>query len=88
VEKLNRDGIEFQLKKNGEVVQHGNTKDMISTFEQLIVHVSQYFKLLQGDLIFTGTPAGVAPVQIGDRLEGFLFTKEGKAEQAFECQVK
>ena len=88
VEKLNRDSIEFQLKKNGEVVQHGNSRDMIFTFEQLIVHVSQYIKLLQGDLIFTGTPAGVGAVQIGDRLEGFIFTKEGKAEQAFECQVK
>ncbi len=89
LEKVNNDGnIEFQLKKNGEVVQHGNTRDLLFTFDQLIVYVSKYFKLLQGDLIFTGTPAGVGPVQPGDLLEGFIFTKDGKTEQLLTCEVK
>lgn len=64
--------IKFVLKKNGETVQQGNTKDMIFTIDQLIAHLSRYFTLKIGDLIFTGTPAGVGPVQIGDRLECFL----------------
>ncbi len=89
IEKASKDGdIEFLLKKNGETVQHGHTRDMIFTFEQLIVYVSQYFKLLQGDLIFTGTPAGVGPVKIGDLLEGFVVTNEGKTEQLLSCEVK
>ncbi len=89
LEKVTNEGnIEFQLKKNGEVVQHGNTRDLLFTFDQLIVYVSKYFKLLQGDLIFTGTPAGVGPVQPGDLLEGFIFTKDGKTEQLLTCEVK
>jgi acylpyruvate hydrolase len=89
LEKVSNGGnIEFQLKKNGEVVQHGNTRDLLFTFDQLIVYVSKYFKLLQGDLIFTGTPAGVGPVQPGDLLEGFIFTKDGKTEQLLTCEVK
>ena len=89
LEKVNDDGnIEFQLKKNGQVVQHGNTRDLLFPFDQLIVYVSKYFKLLQGDLIFTGTPAGVGPVQVGDLLEGFIFTKDGKTEQLLSCEVK
>jgi 2-keto-4-pentenoate hydratase/2-oxohepta-3-ene-1,7-dioic acid hydratase in catechol pathway len=89
IEKASKDGdIEFLLKRNGETVQHGHTLDMIFTFDQLIVYVSQYFKLLQGDLIFTGTPAGVGPVKIGDLLEGFVVTKEGKTEQLLSCEVK
>jgi 2-keto-4-pentenoate hydratase/2-oxohepta-3-ene-1,7-dioic acid hydratase in catechol pathway len=89
LEKVSKDGnIEFKLRKNGEVVQHGNTREMITTFGQLIVYVSQYFRLLQGDLIYTGTPAGVGPVQIGDKLEGFVVTGEGKEEQLLICDVK
>jgi len=88
-EKVEQDGdIEFQLRKNGETVQHGHTRDMIFTFDQLIVYVSKYFKLLQGDLIFTGTPAGVGPVQVGDLLEGFVFTKNGETEQLLSCEVR
>ncbi len=79
--------IEFQLKKNGEVVQHGNTRDMLSSFEAIIVYVSKYFKLQVGDYIFTGTPAGVGPVQIGDKLEGFLAVKAGM-KQLLWCEVK
>jgi acylpyruvate hydrolase len=52
--------------------QVGNTKDLIFSFEFIIAFVSQYITLKKGDLIFTGTPQGVAKVNIGDRLEGYL----------------
>lgn len=64
--------IHFQLKKNGDVVQDGHTANMIFPVNDIIVYVSQFFKLQMGDMIYTGTPAGVGPVQIGDVLEGFL----------------
>lgn len=64
--------IHFQLKKNGAVVQDGDTSHLIFPFDTLIVHISRYFTLQKGDLIFTGTPAGVGPVQVGDVLEGFI----------------
>jgi acylpyruvate hydrolase len=64
--------IEFSLKKNGEVVQNGNTRDMIFKVDYVISHVSQFFTLKKGDLIFTGTPKGVGPVKKGDHLEGFV----------------
>jgi len=82
-----RSAIEFQLKKNGEVVQHGNTRDLLFPFEAIIVYVSKYFKLQVGDYIFTGTPAGVGPVQIGDKLEGFLAAKDGM-KQLLSCEIK
>ena len=64
--------MKFSLKKNGVVVQAGNTKDMLFTIEEIISYVSQFMTLKIGDLIFTGTPEGVGPVQIGDQLEGFI----------------
>ncbi len=64
--------INFKLVKNGELVQTGNSSLMIFTIETIIAQVSKYFTLKIGDLIYTGTPAGVGSVQIGDRLEGFL----------------
>lgn len=64
--------IPFHLKKNGIVVQEGNTKDMIFSIEKLISFISQYITLRKGDLLFTGTPAGVGSVAIGDHLVGFL----------------
>lgn len=64
--------ISFQLVKNGTVVQNGNTQDMLWQIDELIVYVSQFFTLKTGDIIFTGTPAGVAKVNPGDELEGFL----------------
>lgn len=82
-----RAAIEFQLKKNGEVVQHGNTRDLLFPFEAIIVYVSKYFKLQVGDYIFTGTPAGVGPVQIGDKLEGLLVAKDGM-KPLLSCEVK
>ncbi len=68
--------IAFELKKNNHIVQSGSSKDMIFNFDSIISYASRFFKLLKGDLIYTGTPAGVGPVQIGDTLEGYL---EGKS---------
>lgn len=77
LENLNdRTNIRFSLKKNGEVVQNGNSSDMIFSFDKVIAHVSKYMTLKIGDLIYTGTPSGVGPVQIGDVLEGFLEEKK------------
>ncbi|MGX1754432.1 fumarylacetoacetate hydrolase family protein [Sphingobacterium sp. NPDC055346] len=75
--------LNFSLRKNGEMVQEGNSKDMIFDFDSLITFVSQYITLRKGDLIYTGTPAGVGQVQIGDKLEGFLEEKS-----MFTCQIK
>jgi len=73
---LDMKNLKFQTKLNGEVVQDGNTKDLIFDFNYIICYVSQYFKLHVGDLIYTGTPAGVGPVKIGDTLEGSIEGKE------------
>lgn len=75
--------IIFSLKKNGEVVQSGDSQLMIFPFDTIIEHVSKYVTLKIGDLIYTGTPAGVGPVAIGDRLEGFMGEKK-----MFDIQVK
>ncbi len=64
--------INFSLNINGEEVQKGNTRDMIFSVDKIIAYVSQFVSLKIGDLIFTGTPAGVGAVKIGDRLEGFV----------------
>ncbi|MFP4059565.1 MAG: fumarylacetoacetate hydrolase family protein [Bacteroidales bacterium] len=64
--------IDFSLKINGTEVQQGNTRDMIFPFDELISYISRFFTLKIGDLIFTGTPEGVGPVKIGDRLEGYI----------------
>lgn len=79
--------VEFRLTQNGENVQIGNTKDLIFSFDYLITYVSQFFKLQQGDLIYTGTPAGVGPVAIGDKLEGFISTKKGEIKM-LKCNIK
>jgi acylpyruvate hydrolase len=68
--------IRFGLFKNGELVQQGNSSDMIFSFDKIISYVSRFVTLKQGDYIFTGTPAGVGPVQIGDRLEAFIEDKK------------
>jgi acylpyruvate hydrolase len=72
---LDLSNINFGLNKNGAWVQQGNTKDMIFSFDKIISFISQYFTLKVGDLIYTGTPAGVGPVAIGDKLEGFMEEK-------------
>jgi len=73
----------FSLKRNGEVVQSGDSQLMIFPFDTIIEHVSKYVTLKIGDLIYTGTPAGVGPVDIGDRLEGYIGEKK-----MFDIQVK
>ncbi|MFT4646076.1 MAG: acylpyruvate hydrolase, partial [Planctomycetota bacterium] len=69
--------------KNGEKVQIGNTKDMLFNIEKIITHISKYFLIHQGDYIYTGTPAGVGPIQIGDLLEGYIQT-----DKIFQCRIK
>jgi 2-keto-4-pentenoate hydratase/2-oxohepta-3-ene-1,7-dioic acid hydratase in catechol pathway len=64
--------INFRLDINGATVQQGNTGDMIFTVDQIIAEASKYFTIKMGDLIFTGTPVGVGPVKIGDRLQAYL----------------
>ncbi len=64
--------IVYSLRKNGEQVQLGNTRDMIFPFDEIIAYVSQFYTLKMGDMIFTGTPAGVGPIKIGDRFEGYI----------------
>ena len=63
---------QIRLEKNGITVQSGNTRDFLTPLEELIAFISTYFTLKKGDIIFTGTPAGVGPVKPGDSLEGFL----------------
>ena len=64
--------ISFCLKKNNEIVQIGNSKEMIFSFEEIISYVSKFFTLKIGDLIYTGTPSGVGKVEKGDILKGFI----------------
>ena len=64
--------LDFHLNLNGKRVQTGNSKDMIFSFDKIIAYVSRFMTLKTGDLIFTGTPAGVGPVQINDHLECYL----------------
>ncbi len=68
--------IDFSLSKNNEIVQQGNSKDMIFSIDAIIAYVSKYFTLKIGDLIFTGTPAGVGPVAIGDHLSAKIGEDE------------
>jgi len=64
--------INFHLNINGELRQKGNSSDMIFSFEKIISYISQFITLKKGDLVFTGTPAGVAKVKINDKLEAFI----------------
>lgn len=66
------DHIEFSMRLNGTPVQQGNSSDMIFSIDRIIAYVSQFYTLKIGDIIFTGTPAGVGPVKIGDHIEGFI----------------
>lgn len=75
--------IQFKLVKNGEIVQLGNTSHMLWNIDELIAHVSQFFTLKKGDIIFTGTPEGVSAVNPNDILEGFIEDKK-----SFRIQVK
>jgi acylpyruvate hydrolase len=64
--------LNLKLDVNGQTRQEGNTRDLLFSFEKLIAFVSHYITLKKGDLIFTGTPEGVAAVKPGDKLEGYL----------------
>jgi 2-keto-4-pentenoate hydratase/2-oxohepta-3-ene-1,7-dioic acid hydratase in catechol pathway len=70
--ETNVSNLAFQLKKNGETVQDGHTRHMIFSVDKILTYVSMYFTINIGDLIFTGTPAGVGPVTAGDKLEGYM----------------
>lgn len=67
-----RKNINFGLNLNKENVQKGNSKDMLFDFDFLVAHISNYFSINIGDLIFTGTPKGVGEVVVGDEIEGFI----------------
>ncbi|MCD8423231.1 fumarylacetoacetate hydrolase family protein [Tenacibaculum finnmarkense] len=82
-EDFDLESISFQLHKNDDVVQDGNSETMLWKIDELISYVSQYFTLKKGDVIFTGTPAGVGRVVENDVLTGVI---EGK--QAFNIKIK
>jgi len=75
--------ISFTVRKNNEIVQNGYCQDMLFSIDYLIHYISQFFMLQTGDLIYTGTPAGVGPIEIGDVFEGFLQEK-----RLFRTQIK
>ena len=82
-DELDLNNIDFSLKNNNDFVQSGNSKDMIFSFDDIISYVSQFYTLKIGDLIFTGTPSGVAQVKNGDKLEGFI-----SQQKMFELKVR
>ena len=75
--------LSFGLKKNGRLVQSGNSQQMLWNIDELIAYVSQYFTLKIGDVIFTGTPAGVGAVAAGDTLTGYI-----EKEEFFSVKIK
>ena len=75
--------LHFHLCINGNTVQQGHTADMLHHVDKLVSYISQFFTLKTGDLIFTGTPAGVGPVHIDDHIEGYL-----EGEKLLEFNVK
>jgi len=68
--------INFHLDINGNMVQQGNSGDMIYSVDKIISYISKFFTLKIGDLIFTGTPSGVGPVSINDHLQGYIEDKK------------
>jgi 2-keto-4-pentenoate hydratase/2-oxohepta-3-ene-1,7-dioic acid hydratase in catechol pathway len=81
--EINKSDINFCLYKNKELVQQGNSGQMLFSFDQIIANISNYFSLNIGDLVFTGTPAGVGECVVGDDLEGFI-----EDESMFELSIK
>ena len=73
---MHKNPIHFGLNRNGERAQTGNSKEMIFSFTKLISNISRYFSLNIGDLVFTGTPAGVGECVVGDEFKGFIEDKE------------
>jgi 2-keto-4-pentenoate hydratase/2-oxohepta-3-ene-1,7-dioic acid hydratase in catechol pathway len=81
--ELDINNLNFSLQKNGEIVQQGNTSHMLWKIDELIAYVSQFFTLKIGDIIFTGTPAGVGRVNENDKLVGKI-----EDEEIFNINVK
>ena len=79
----NVQNIRFRLDIDGNTVQQGHSAEMLYGVDELVAYVSQFFMLKTGDLIFTGTPVGVGPLQIGQHVEGFL---EGERVLAFNVR--
>lgn len=79
----NKKDINFCMYKNKELVQQGNSSLMIHSFDEIVAYISNYFSINIGDLIFTGTPAGVGEAVVGDELEGFI-----EDESLFTMEVK
>lgn len=77
------DNLNFTLEKNGKEVQVGNTKNMLWKIDELIEYVSKYFTLKIGDIIFTGTPAGVGAVKTNDQLKGYI-----EGQELFSIKIK
>lgn len=75
--------INFSLKVDGEIKQQGNTSHMLFGFDYMVSYLSKYFTLKTGDLIFTGTPSGVGPINIGQKLEGYI-----EDEKLLEVNIK
>ncbi len=75
--------LNFTLSLNGQTVQQGNTRDMIHSVDETIAYISQYMLLRTGDLIYTGTPSGIGPIQIGDTLQGTL-----QGRPVLTCRIK
>lgn len=75
--------LHFHLDINGNTVQEGCTSDMLYRVDQLIAYISQYFTLKTGDILYTGTPAGVGPVHIDDHIEGYI---EDRKVLEFNCK--
>lgn len=73
---IDLNNLNFSITNNGEIKQQGNTKLMLFSFDYIVSYLSKFFLLKNGDLIYTGTPAGVGPVKIGDRLEVFMEDKK------------
>ena len=78
-----KDAISFTMHKNKELVQSGNSADMLFDFDYIVSYISNFFSINIGDLIFTGTPAGVGEAVVGDELEGFL-----EDQSLFALEVK
>ncbi|MDB5205120.1 MAG: fumarylacetoacetate hydrolase family protein [Flavisolibacter sp.] len=78
-----RHRIEFSLQKNKELVQKGNSEEMLFDFDYIVSYISNFFSINIGDLIFTGTPAGVGEIVVGDEIEGFM-----EEQSMFKLEVK
>jgi 2-keto-4-pentenoate hydratase/2-oxohepta-3-ene-1,7-dioic acid hydratase in catechol pathway len=81
--EFDKNNVSFSFQKNKVVVQEGNSVDMIFNFDKIIANISNYFSINIGDLIFTGTPAGVGECVVGDELEAFL-----EGESLLSVEVK